>query len=173
MTDENSSCSLYRHFDKDGKLLYVGVSLNVVNRLAQHKNASKWYSEIAKIDIEQFATREAALEAEKNAVIKENPIHNIIRFKPNTYTTKISASRADLDQQITRFDPVYTPQQVALLFQVPITKVTSWLAQKKLGYIVIGTKSTRYGQKDIVRVTGWDLLTFLEFERASKKEETA
>src|SRR3990172_1752243 len=68
---------LYRHFDRDGKLLYIGVSLSVIGRLGCHKQNSHWFKKIAHIDIDQYSSKEAALIAEKLAIKKENPLHNI------------------------------------------------------------------------------------------------
>jgi len=67
---------LYRHFDADDTLLYVGVSLSCVARLAQHRKKSGWYGEIATITIEKFSTRERAIKAERAAIREENPKHN-------------------------------------------------------------------------------------------------
>jgi hypothetical protein len=44
--------ALYRHFDKDGNLLYVGVSLNAIERTISHRDKSPWYQDIARIEIE-------------------------------------------------------------------------------------------------------------------------
>jgi GIY-YIG catalytic domain len=71
------SAQLYRHFDGDGQLLYVGVSLNVVNRLAQHRSGSSWYNDIKRVDVEAFETREQALDAERKAISGEHPTYNI------------------------------------------------------------------------------------------------
>lgn len=68
---------LYRHFDVDGVLLYVGISLNALLRLAQHQAASAWFLEITRVEIELFADRSAALEAEKRAIRDERPKYNI------------------------------------------------------------------------------------------------
>ena len=43
---------LYRHYDANGELLYVGISLNALNRLAQHREVSAWFPDIAKVTIE-------------------------------------------------------------------------------------------------------------------------
>ena len=66
---------LYRHFDADGKLLYVGISFSTLARLAQHRN-SGWFNRIRRIDIESFATRIEALKAEKIAIRTEAPEYN-------------------------------------------------------------------------------------------------
>lgn len=68
--------ALYRHYDRSGSLLYVGISLDPVRRLRQHIG-SRWYSLIAKIEIEQFYSRREALEAEALAIVAEHPVFNI------------------------------------------------------------------------------------------------
>jgi len=67
--------ALYRHYDADGALLYVGIALSPLARLAQHR-ASAWVHEIARVEIDWHETREAALEAERQAIIEKNPKHN-------------------------------------------------------------------------------------------------
>jgi hypothetical protein len=67
---------LYRHFDAEGRLLYVGISLSAVHRLAQHR-ASAWFASIATVTIETFPSRAGAAEAERLAIQTEGPLHNI------------------------------------------------------------------------------------------------
>lgn len=69
-------CELYRHFDSKGRLLYVGISLSTAHRLAGHRKASPWFNSIAWIEVERFATREEALNAELQAIRTEWPIWN-------------------------------------------------------------------------------------------------
>jgi excinuclease UvrABC nuclease subunit len=69
---------LYRHFDENNNLLYVGISLNAINRLSQHKNNAKWYPKISYIKIEKYENRIDAMEAERLAIIKEKPSYNIV-----------------------------------------------------------------------------------------------
>jgi hypothetical protein len=76
MRDETTT--LYRHFDASGALLYVGVSLSSLDRLADHRG-SRWHSDIATVTLEHFSNREAALDAECDAIKSENPKYNIAR----------------------------------------------------------------------------------------------
>jgi excisionase family DNA binding protein len=76
LPDIDETC-LYRHFDKANILLYVGVSLSALNRLAQHRVVSEWFGQIHRVEIERFSTRREALEAERNAISGEKPLHNI------------------------------------------------------------------------------------------------
>jgi hypothetical protein len=67
---------LYRHYDFDGQLLYVGVSNNVVARLTRHKRQAPWADHIATIRVDHYPTRAAAEEAEAEAIITEKPRFN-------------------------------------------------------------------------------------------------
>jgi hypothetical protein len=68
--------SLYRHFDEDGVLLYVGIAVDPVRRLSGHRH-SHWYDKIDTIRIEHCPTHEAALAAELEAIRTEKPVHNV------------------------------------------------------------------------------------------------
>lgn len=70
--------ALYRHFDADGDLLYVGISVNPFARASQHRNAAEWFGEVSRIEIEWLASKSAARKAEARAVINERPKFNIM-----------------------------------------------------------------------------------------------
>ena len=69
--------SLYRHFNDEGALLYVGVSKSVASRTKQHKASSHWANEISRTETQDFESREDALSAEVVAIKTENPIYNV------------------------------------------------------------------------------------------------
>jgi predicted GIY-YIG superfamily endonuclease len=71
-----SSTSLYRHFDGDGELLYIGISGNPERRLGEHKRSADWCDEIASPATEAYATRAEAINAESAAIETERPMHN-------------------------------------------------------------------------------------------------
>ena len=68
---------LYRHFGEGGVLLYVGISLSAVARLARHYDGSHWSSQIRSVTIEAFPDRPSAMRGERAAVVAESPLHNI------------------------------------------------------------------------------------------------
>jgi hypothetical protein len=76
--EEPTTTIVYRHFDSEGQLLYVGISLNAVARLADHRQTSHWFDGIARIDLQRFPSRQAALAAERRAIRKEKPLFNIV-----------------------------------------------------------------------------------------------
>lgn len=67
---------LYRHWKGD-ELLYVGISISVLNRIAGHKKSS-WFREIDRITLERYPSKPEALEAEKEAIKSENPKYNVV-----------------------------------------------------------------------------------------------
>lgn len=67
---------LYRHFDEAGKLLYVGISVHAVSRLANHKQVSPWIWSVARVEIQTFPTRQEAEAAEREAIRDERPLFN-------------------------------------------------------------------------------------------------
>lgn len=70
------SACVYRHYNKDGALLYVGVSICVLSRTASHRHAAPWFSEIHTIKVEHYDTYSLAADAETAAILAEQPIHN-------------------------------------------------------------------------------------------------
>lgn len=94
-----SRTALYRHFDADGKLLYVGVSLNAVARLSQHKLNAGWFGQIASVTIEWLGSRHAALDAELRAIRTETPAWNKVGRKAVTKAFETSSARISLSKR--------------------------------------------------------------------------
>jgi hypothetical protein len=69
--------TLYRYFDSNGQLLYVGITGDNTKRQSQHRRNSFWFGEIASATFEHFEHRAEALLAEKEAIQVEKPLHNI------------------------------------------------------------------------------------------------
>lgn len=73
---------LYRHFDKNGTLLYIGISISAIYRFGVHTElCSDWIEKTTRIEIERFLIRQDALEAEKKAIINERPLYNYAHNK--------------------------------------------------------------------------------------------
>ena len=74
---------LYRMFDADSRLLYVGISVHGPDRLNGHRHDKPWWPEIATVQMKHFPNRSAALQAEQAAIRTDNPKYNIAH-KPLT-----------------------------------------------------------------------------------------
>jgi hypothetical protein len=67
---------LYRHYDQDGTLLYVGITDQPARRLQEHERDSAWKGKIASVHTERFANKQEAVAAERLAILEECPIWN-------------------------------------------------------------------------------------------------
>jgi len=70
--------SVYKHWDRNGVLLYVGCCRDVERRTSGHMSNSPWYDEIADITSEEYPDRKSGLKAEKKAIQEGKPLYNIM-----------------------------------------------------------------------------------------------
>lgn len=158
--------SLYRHYNSANELLYVGVSLSSLQRLGQHAQHSDWFKSIASMKIEHFETREMALEAERSAIIRERPLHNIhhkkaaeeAQRKANDKLTAMAQAKKDLTARITYFKPVYTPEAAADALSVNGRLVKQWMREGKIGYFTMPSKTG----KPMPYISGWQIIEHIE-----------
>ncbi|MCA0296535.1 MAG: hypothetical protein LCH96_14735 [Actinobacteria bacterium] len=68
--------SLYRYYDQLGLLLYVGITDRSIRRNDEH-NTKEWWKFVVRQEVEHFATRDLALGAEKDWIIKKRPPFNV------------------------------------------------------------------------------------------------
>lgn len=92
--------ALYRLWDAEDGLLYVGVAARPEFRWTQHADEKEWWPQVRRYDVEWHPDREAALLAEKTAILEEEPLHNITH----------SEWRAELDPASGRYRRVRRPQ---------------------------------------------------------------
>ena len=66
---------LYKHYDKDMNILYIGMTINLFNRHLATKHG-RWVKNINFIEIEKFDNFDDLKKAEKEAILKHRPINN-------------------------------------------------------------------------------------------------
>jgi hypothetical protein len=157
--------NLYRHFDFEGALLYVGVSINAINRLSQHKVAAHWFDDISKVEIENYPTREEALKAEREAIIEEKPLHNlkIPKVKPKPLAEKQEERRSEIIRREVSFKLLYKITEAATALSIGPTVLKRLMEENKIGFVQIGTTNHgRWGERPNYRITGWQLIEFIE-----------
>jgi hypothetical protein len=67
---------LYRHYDANGDLLYVGQSNNAFERYREHRYVDGWTLSAVVMKIESFDSLDEVIAAERKAIRTENPRHN-------------------------------------------------------------------------------------------------
>lgn len=77
MTELPERTALYRLYDAEDRLLYVGITNDPDFRWKAHLYSSKpWPKQVARHEIEWHSSRRRALKAEVTAIQAERPLHN-------------------------------------------------------------------------------------------------
>lgn len=67
---------LYRAYDSNQTLLYVGISSEWHKRLHTHEKTSEWIEQADWVKLERYDTREEVAKAERLAIETEQPLYN-------------------------------------------------------------------------------------------------
>lgn len=140
--------------------------MSALHRLGQHAEHSDWFASIARVTIDRFETREAALAAERDAIIRERPLHNIHHKKAakeaqRKADEKLIASaqaKKDLIARIVYLKPVYSLHEAAKALSVNVRLVIRWIREGKIGYL---TMPNTVG-KPVPYISGWQLIEHIE-----------
>jgi hypothetical protein len=163
---------LYRHYGPKDELLYVGVSISTLVRLGQHRDCSEWFNKIKRVEIQQFESREKALAAEREAIEKERPhfnVHHKKLPKDESREAPREESKRNLLRRLVYLHPVYSFQGVKDVLGIGETIIRRLIENGKLGFILI--PPLRAGEKPRLRITGWQLLEYIEaLEKESRCE---
>ena len=71
--------TLYRFYDQNDQLLYVGITKFFEPRLKQHYKNADWFFQTASVKLEHYQTRQDVEKAESVAIKTEKPIYNIAK----------------------------------------------------------------------------------------------
>ena len=93
-------CAVYRFFNKDGQLLYVGMSVHPFDRFEGHLRRLAIF-EVALMTISWFDDKEHACDAELLAIKMENPLWNISNWRgsPNAGRPRVEDRAATVEAQ--------------------------------------------------------------------------
>lgn len=72
---------LYRFFDAEGVLLYVGITSDLSMRFSTHSVERWWWGRWAYSTVVRYHSRAALEAAERKAIKSEKPLHNVVHNK--------------------------------------------------------------------------------------------
>lgn len=76
--------ALYRHFDADGRLLYVGITDDLAFRDKTHRATADWHGDVVRTETQWCLSRSHASALERVAIQFEGPLHNIALSRVET-----------------------------------------------------------------------------------------
>lgn len=68
---------VYRLFDFTGRLLYVGIAVDISRRLGKHRRDKTWWPQVSYATLSWYADRPLAEDDELRAIRLEAPVFNI------------------------------------------------------------------------------------------------
>lgn len=97
MTQPNRNHVLYRFYNNADELLYVGITVNLTQRIEKHRGEKDWWPEVSRVGIEHFPDRQTVLAAERAAIENEKPRHNTHLNKGSSPAPRALAAEEDID----------------------------------------------------------------------------
>ncbi|QDP60573.1 MAG: putative GIY-YIG endonuclease [Prokaryotic dsDNA virus sp.] len=89
--------ALYRFYGESDVLLYVGISQCPFTRSKSHEANASWYGDIRFMEVEWHDTREDAARAERVAIDRERPQHNVVyRHEPRYLAASMLSPKRDV-----------------------------------------------------------------------------
>lgn len=79
---DSQPTTLYRLYDAESRLLYVGIAAEWARRMVEHSKTKEWWDLVASVDVEFLQTRADALEAERHAILTGRPVYNVVHNRP-------------------------------------------------------------------------------------------
>lgn len=70
--------AVYRFYTADDALLYIGICDEPLKRWYSHAVDKAWWPDVARFRVVWFPSRDEALSAEREAIIAEKPMHNVV-----------------------------------------------------------------------------------------------
>ena len=68
---------LYRVYNSDRDLLYVGITFHLGQRMSYHRHSQPWWSEVAEVVWKPYPT-DLCTEAERRVIYYEEPKYNVV-----------------------------------------------------------------------------------------------
>lgn len=135
---------VYRAFDKDGRLLYVGCTVNLDRRMSQHRSQAPWRDYIASVTTVGYPDKASARTAETRAIDTEGPFFNAsIADMKLTQSNLHAATRllwdAGIYQHHADLDELLSDPEVAALSQA---ENTAWYELRE--ELRVGLKATTH-----------------------------
>ncbi len=105
---------LYRFWNCEDVLLYVGITADPGKRWKDHSKDKGWWSEVVRVTVEHFPDRASVEAAERLAIATEMPLHNVALASPARdpgaedgirairirYDEAVAAAHAERDEMI-------------------------------------------------------------------------
>ncbi|MET8113789.1 GIY-YIG nuclease family protein [Streptomyces prasinus] len=130
MTTTAERTALYRFFDTEGALLYVGITKSFGQRWLNHSRKKPWWPQVQSHTAEWFKSRPEAEAAEKQAVVAERPLRNVVH-KPRPQRAPVPRSTPAPQAQADENADYWTVADIAAHWRVATQTVRAYRSRKR------------------------------------------
>ncbi len=136
--------AIYRMYDADGQLLYVGTSIDPLRRFGEHDRNTGWFADIATITVERVPRNEMYV-AEQSAIANERPLININHRQGSVRKANMCRSAVDaaLSVRLGTTVSAYLHQKRSADPPVPWRQLAEDLETETNGAVVVCYESLR------------------------------
>ena len=92
----NERIAVYKPYDAENALLYVGISKEFGRRWREHASTKRWWPEARRMTVDWYDDEAEAVQAEVAAINAEHPRHNVA--KTNAHYRSRRNTRPPLSQ---------------------------------------------------------------------------
>jgi hypothetical protein len=132
--------TVYRLFDADGRLLYVGCTGNLSQRLHHHRLYRPWWSEVSLTMVEHFDTKAEALATEREAIDSEGARYNARRSTPEKPEKPCGRPRVEHPGVYERWRDGETLEEISHDYGVTRERVRQWIARDNPKWLISLTR---------------------------------
>lgn len=115
---------VYRFYDGDGGLLYVGITRDMSQRFAAHRRDAPWWSDVATVTVEVTAGMVEAEYAEAVAILSERPAHNRSRPSVERGRSRVESNGVDVRRLVAAVEGLRTERD-ALFVRAVLAEATA------------------------------------------------
>lgn len=134
----NQPHALYRFFDSEGQLLYVGLTMNPGARWKVHSREKSWWTDVRTVTLEWFPDREAVEVAERAAIATEGPLYNVSHQPPKPQPVRVVVTEYPLAAHLNDGKWPSVSEAVELLRplrnSINRNSIYRWIHKGKIGY---------------------------------------
>lgn len=162
-TDYNRRTALYRFYDREGRLLYLGVAYNPEERWRSHADTAPWWRDAASRTVDWHETRGDALQAERDAIVTEGPLYNKVFATSDARAKRVGLLRSQgLAEGATALEEV--------CFRFKIAEEEQRQARIALEQGAVRALQSGRPMSDVVRITGWTHETLRRLKEKAELE---
>lgn len=122
--------TLYRLFDRDETLLYVGITYSPRSRWTSHKQ-KHWWPEVNRAALVEFPDRESALRAEAAVIAAERPRYNVQHNRPQFGMVAATIMLPESLWKLVRIEAVRRGCSVSVLAETILAEVVDQAERKR------------------------------------------